>query len=72
MKGPLREIKPGETFYLFGKKIHYVGVVKTGDYPVHVFWKWNAHKQRRFYVAEEEWEFELDWEYMTKTNPKSK
>lgn len=72
MKGPLREIKPGETFYLFGKKIHYVGVVTTGDEPVHVYWKWNNNKQWRVYVAVEQSVFEMDWEYMTKTKPKRK
>lgn len=72
MEGPLREIKPGETFYLFGTKIHYVGVVTTGDAPVHVYWKWNNYKQRRVYVAVEQSSFEMDLEYMTKTKPKRK
>jgi len=72
MKGPLREIKPGETFYLFGEKIHYHGAVVTGDEPVHVYWVWNQYKQRRAYRAVPYWAFEMDWEYMTKTKPKRK
>ena len=66
MKGRLRMIKPGETFYLFREKIHYVGIVKTGDEPVHVYWIWNKWKRRRAYKAVPEWSFEMDWEYMRK------
>lgn len=70
MKGPLREIRPGETFYLFREKMHYVGVITTGDEPVHVFWIWNKWKHRRYYKAEPQWLFELDWKYMVKTKEK--
>ena len=70
MKGPLREIKPGETFYLYGKKIHYVGVVTTGDEPVHVYWQYNKYKQRRAYTSEPEWSFEITWEFMQKSKRK--
>lgn len=49
MKGPLRKINPGETFYLFGEKIHYVGVVTTGDEPAHVFWVWRIMVKRAKY-----------------------
>ena len=73
MKGPLREIKPGETFYLCGReKMHYVGVITTGDEPVHVFWIWNKWKQRRIYRAQPQWSFEIEWEYMVKTKEKRK
>lgn len=68
MRGPLRPIKPGETFYLCNReKIHYVGVVETGDEPVHVYWFWNKWKNRRVYIAKPQWMFEIDWEYMFKT-----
>ena len=66
MKGTLRHIKPGEIFYLFREKIHYVGVIDTGDEPVHVYWVWNKWKRRRAYTAKPHWMFELDWEYMRK------
>ena len=72
MKGPLREIKPGETFYLHGQRIHYVGVVTTGDELVHVYWGWNKWKRRRFYEALPQWSFEIAWEYMVKTKEKRK
>lgn len=72
MKGPLREIDPGETFYLLGEKINYHGVVITGDEPVHVYWIWNKYKRRRSYRAVPQWRFEQEWQYMTKTKPKRK
>lgn len=66
MKGPLRKIAVGETFYLFGDKIHYCGVVTTADELIHVYWIWNKYKQRRAYKAVPHWMFEMDWEYMRK------
>ena len=70
MKGPLRKMNPGETFYLYGRKNHYVGVVTTGDEPVHVYWVWNKYKRRRAYTAEPQWMFEITWEFMSKTKKK--
>jgi hypothetical protein len=66
MNGPLRPIKPGEEFYLHHEKTHCVGVVTTGDEPVHVFWEWAKHRKRRMYRAVPEWQLEVQWEFMKK------
>lgn len=70
MKREIRQIKPGEIFYLFGDKIHYVGCLTTGEEPIHIFWTFGRYKRRRFYKAVPQWELEIEWEYMRKTRKK--
>ena len=66
MKSSISEIKPGETFYLHGDKIHYVGCFTDGDEPIHIYWTWGKFKRRRFYQAVPHWQFAIQWEYMEK------
>lgn len=67
MDGPVRQIRPGETFYLFGRKIHYVGCVESHEAKVHVFWGWNKCRHQRYYQAFPDELFDIDWEFMRKT-----
>jgi hypothetical protein len=73
MKGQLREIRPGEVFYLYGsQKIHFVGAVQGLDEKVYIFWEYNKYKKRRLYSAFVEWELEILWEYLWKTKTRRK
>ena len=72
MEGDFKEIKPGEVFYCFNEKLHFVGSVKGTDEEVYVFWGWNRYKSRRYYEAYPEWEMEIKWEYFRKTKEKRK
>lgn len=72
MKGPLREIKPGEIFYLHREKKHYVGVLTTGDEPVHVYRTWSTYERGWIYTAVPQWRWEQILAYLTKSKPKRK
>lgn len=65
MKGKLREIKPGEVFYRFGEKVHFIGVA-SHDVDVFVFWGWNKWKKRRYYLVIPSAIMEIEWQYLEK------
>ena len=71
MNGPVRNIRPGETFYLHGRKLHYIGVAESTEDKVHVFWGWNRYKARRYYETLPADLFWIEWKYMTKTKDKA-
>lgn len=72
MEGNLREIRDGETFYRFGEKIHFVGVARSWDDTVYVFWGWDSLENNRYYLAFPLWEMELVWKQLSKKKSESK
>lgn len=70
MKGPYRQPRPGEVFWLFRDKLHYIGVAESREDRVHVFWAWNKWKRRRWYKTMPDLDLEMAWEYMRKTSKK--
>ena len=51
MKGEYRQPKVGEVFYYGRDKLHYVGCAESTEDKVHVFWRWNKWKARRYYMT---------------------
>lgn len=62
----LDNIRIGDSFKLFGKVCHFVGVIQDEEETIYVYWTWNQHKRKRVYVAVSKWEFEIDLEYLIK------
>lgn len=72
MSGELRELKPGEVFYFFNEKLHFIGIAQSDEDCVYVFWAWNARKRRRYYCTIPLWAMKIDWEYFRKTKKRVK
>lgn len=61
----VENLKPGDSFKLFGERYHFVGAVQD-DEIVYVCWIWNEYKRRRVYVAFPDWQFRMRLEYAKK------
>ena len=65
MKGKLREIRPGEVFYRFGDKVHFIGIASHNE-DVFVFWSWNKWKNKKYYLAIPARIMEIEWRFLEK------
>lgn len=56
-------IKPGDVFYYFRDKCHFVGTLQDEAVTLYTYWHYNRYARRRVYKTEPKWSFAITLQY---------